>query len=202
MGHLALSANNAAPLGVTGINPGVHYARLIDFEGDGQPEILIIYGVADPSGDVWGLRADVYGYRGGQADRLFGHSINIAGTGTIDINLAADGFGRYYLVSYSLGGNPRSGTIDFHTIHNGEWVLPLSLELDNAGDAGNWEDLFFINGIPASEAAFRTAHVTELGIVWQMGRINYWYTDNPNFVEYVMYNNPESVQMVLNELNI
>ena len=160
----------------------ISFAGLIDFDNDGQPELVIIM-----HHDFWRegrypirRKYVVYGFSDGKIVSHFSAELN-RGRDFVDIIEANDG--RFYLVPWSSGGATARGTV-YYTVVNNEWVRALasSFESTSAGE------VFIVNGVQVSEDDWLNAPKTELGIT----------AENSNRID--TWDRQETVQVTLEQL--
>ena len=184
--------------GVMDIRPGVQFARLVDFGGNGIPELFYVYATYGEWGEPFFFTARVFSYSDVGVTEMTGLHLMYArgGTGRLSFSLATTEDGRAYLGVYEghWGGGAGGGFYtSYYTIQNNTWVRSLSLweralgmdDPDELFDESYDGFLFYVNGERVSWEVFYNAPLTELGIIHK-------YQSS--------WENPEVVYAILNQL--
>jgi len=154
-------------------NRGVYYAALIDFDGNGIPELFVAYSYTNNGETFWKYK--IYGFFGevkllhSDSFSYLNYHFHVTPTGHTELATSADGNVYLIAVDYSqvhvaLGTGGYSRT--FWTIRNGEWVSELSIYSYSGEDADwNWIQKYYINDVEVSHAEFDNAPYSVLGII-------------------------------------
>ena len=142
---------------------GVIYAELIDFDNNGVPELLLIYG-----SDVAPYSADcvVYGYSRGFIEELGRYELYLNHL-MLDIALSHDG-SSFLIHNF---GDSFGNDAYYYTFVNNQWIQVLNRgyiihEIED--NAGNWlrdEYEWYIDGRNVSEQEFNRVADVDLGII-------------------------------------
>ena len=127
---------------------GVIYAELIDFDNDGVPELLFIYGLPGP----YTANCVIYTYSENSAELLGSYSLYLNHAW---ISIISNDNGISFL-SHSLD------ELDlFYTLANGQWAEVLNREFyeDYEDDEYEW----FVNGNRADEQEYEDSLIKYLG---------------------------------------
>ena len=169
----------------TNLSRGVQYARLIDFDNDGVPELLYVY---SNGGEVF---VRVYRYSGGIAQHLLSADLG-RGNFVSNFYIATGRSGNRYLIDIFAGSG--SGRANFYTIRNGEAVTVLTKSSYRDWDfsAGAYYTIHYnINERRVSLYEYLAAAETLLGISLNFSNRH----PNPNSENYGqnLLNNPSAV---------
>jgi serine/threonine protein kinase len=136
-------------------NDGVSYARLLDFDGDGVPELVFLID-SDESGYRWQTEQElrIYSFVDGEAVR----SYTLEEVSQTPFSFAFTENNRAFLRLDHIW-NIENAT--FHAHRNGAWVEALNME----GATRYYADEFFVDGEEVSEEDYFNAPETRLGIV-------------------------------------
>ena len=163
---------------------GVVYAKLVDFDNDGIPELIYIYGTYDtdedePSMAMWTSTRNlvIYGFSG-RAERIFSSSSGydgLTGEHSRSWYVATSRDGNNYFVIHD--SSDYGSNTDYMRLTNRNWTTVLNLsgrfnfEAEMAGEL----DVFFVyvNGNRVSRQEYERAPERELGIDDRQG-FEFW----------------------------
>jgi len=142
---------------------GVIYAELIDFNNDGLPELLFMYGDDNFFASAFCV---IYTYSSGAVELLESYHLYL---NHATIGIAESRNGITYLL---FGAGDSFAWSDFYfTLIDGYWTEVLSLEYfinEIYDDDWNWledETEYYVDGVEVSEHVFDNALRTHLGVV-------------------------------------
>ena len=137
---------------------GILHAELIDFDNDGFPELLYIYGDGTLTD---GAICEIYGYSGGRI--LYGsHGIHYMAGASIGTNRSG--------ISYFIHWENQSVSLDemYYTISNGRYSQVLTrsngFDMDISINTGEETWKYSVNGSQVDRQTFTNAQEVQLGI--------------------------------------
>ncbi|MCL2200073.1 MAG: hypothetical protein FWB80_14265 [Defluviitaleaceae bacterium] len=152
-------------------NIGVDYARLVDFDNNGIPELIIVYNDTGLNDFGWHEYSNVIIY--GFSDRpevLRESHIFWGDHASRHLGVVTSSNGNIYLHERNFIGLVDNYDGNFYSLRNGEWVLALNVSnhfnhlLDTDAD-GNLIREFMINGNESTREGIENAPRDLLGIV-------------------------------------
>ena len=143
---------------------GVVYAEFIDFDNDGQPELLVIL---NDGGAIWSDIWAIFGYTG-QVELYCERYIGFEGGGGADAKIATSRNGVTYL-EYAdyFGVYDDEWEYYYYTVVDGSWRTAMTrsaMITDESRVTYNFQWQWLVNGDPVSENEYEMAPETLLGV--------------------------------------
>lgn len=136
---------------------GVAYAELIDFEGDGDEELLYIYGIPRTSsykGQIYRYRYAVWGYKDGKAYQVVNAAIDPNDAiEFIKLSICPQDIGLIYLETFDES-EWLSATYSYSTIRNGVWTEMANMRIGWYEKNYKTIQYYQLNGQTISEGYF------------------------------------------------
>ena len=162
----------------------IRYAELIDFDGDGIPELLIVLPFSDRGDAPYGSPIIIVGYSG-QIDTLYQSASWGEGGGWVQHEVAVASSSRNYLIhNVGEGGVGSRNEWTYFSLESGEFVPVLttrrdityirSLEELLAGEEGERIEEFYVNSHSVNDSYFYETPYEYLNITDTYNFVPHW----------------------------